>query len=188
MRSFSLFLIPPLTALLSCRGTSSGESAGANDATAAPDHYVVLAQKALTYQADGQYEAWAELLAEDVTCYPPAEDSTALPMAGKADLLAYWHQWKDTYGVREVRLSDFSLESVGEETVRPPRLADRPGVYVSAAYQRQLTYDSGKRVARPESLWLHFDDDQRIDCLYYFQPDEPPPLVAGETPPEPLGE
>ncbi len=181
-------LLPGFTVLfLSCQTTENRRRA-APDSAQATTHYVVLAQKALTYQADFQYEAWAGLLAEDVVYYPQADDSTARPLAGKADLLAYWRHWQDTSGIRAVRLSAFRLEPVGEQMVRPPRLADQPGVYVAAAYQRQLTYDSGEKVARPESLWLHFDDDQRIDRLYYFQPDDPPPQVAGETAPEPLGE
>ena len=135
----------------------------------APTPYLVLAQKAITYQADEQLEDWADLLADDVEYQGP--DTARL--TGKAAVLAYWQHHRHTSCIRQVRLSGFSLLPVQTGLKLP--LANLPGVYVAAVFRRRVEYATGRADERPVCLWLHFNEQKLIDRLYSFQTDRAPP-------------
>lgn len=132
----------------------------------ASSNYVVLAQRALTYQADFQWDAWAGLLAPDVE-YQLAEQPGTAPLKGKRAVLAYWQRWPQACHARQVSLSDFTILPL--QTTRKLPLAELPGVYVSVVFERTIVYESGREVRRPGCLWLHFNDDKLIDRLYGFE-------------------
>lgn len=157
--------------LAACQGTSTHRPPPASY-TAAPDHYLVLAQKAITYQADFQLDDWAKLLAENVEYHRLSDGPDPGSLRGKTAVLAYWNHCKDTSRIREVHLSAFSLLPVQTLTKLP--LADLSGVYVAAVFRRRVVYRSGQTDERPVSLWLHFNDDKLIDRFYSFQDDRPP--------------
>lgn len=137
------------------------------DYAAVPAPYLVLAQKAITYQADDQLDDWARLLADDVEY----QGTDTARLAGKAAVLAYWRQQRDP--TRRVRLSGFSLLPVQTGLKLP--LANLPGVYVAAVFRRRVEYATGRADERPVCLWLHFNEQKLIDRLYSFQTDRAPP-------------
>lgn len=168
---YSLFL--GLSALLlGCQPAGPNQSSPPADSTTDPSSYLVLAQKALTYQADFQFDDLSTLLADDVELHLPGPTGP-VRLVGRERVLQYWQQWKNDQQVKAVSLSGFNL--IPWQATRPMPLANLPGVYVAAVYQRRLTYHSGRETAQPVSLWLHFNEGQLIDRLYSFQPDEPPP-------------
>ncbi len=57
--------------LVACRNEPSDEPDSSAGYSAVPAPYLVLTQKALTYQADDQLDAWGSLLAEDVEYHSP---------------------------------------------------------------------------------------------------------------------
>lgn len=154
--------------LAACTGHAPDPPAAA-DYTAAPAPYLVLAQKAITYQADEQLDDWAHLLADDVEY----EGTDTAHLVGKTAVLAYWQQQRDTSRIRRVRLSGFSLLPVQTGLTLP--LANLPGVYVAAVFRRRVEYATGRADERPVCLWLHFNEQKLIDRLYSFQSDRAPP-------------
>ncbi len=156
-----------------CRDTESRRPPQEDALVIAPATYAVLSQKALTYQADFQLEAWAQLLAGDVEYHVPVGDSL-WRLRGKEEVLAYWQTWKSRRRVREIHLSQFSIIPIRSSKALP--LTDLPGVYVPVIYRRRITYVSGQVQERPVSLWLHFNQEKLIDRLYSFetQPDGAP--------------
>ena len=157
------FLIGILT--VACQSSQKPLPLDADAMSAASSEYLVLAQKALTYQADFRLNDWSSLLAEDVEYDLPAGDSLRR-LRGKVAVLAHWRAWKDSHRVREVRLSGFTILPVLSPRAQP--LADLPGVYVPVACRRRVTYLSGQVREEPLSQWMHFDEDKLIDRLYDF--------------------
>ncbi|MFB9294615.1 nuclear transport factor 2 family protein [Persicitalea jodogahamensis] len=151
--------------LAACRSNPSGEPASSTDYSPAPTPYLVLAQKAITYQADYQLDAWGSLLAEDVEYHIPGISR----LRGRTAVLAHWRQNRDSSHIRQVRLSEFSILPMQTLTKLP--LADLPGVYVAAAFRQRVVYASGQTDEQPVSLWLHFNEEKLIDRLYGFQND-----------------
>lgn len=156
-----------LIGLVACRDTESRRLPQEDALVIAPDTYAVFSQKALTYQADFQLEAWAELLAGDVEYHVPAGDSLRR-LRGKKEVLDYWQTWKSRWQVREIHLSQFSIIPIHSPKALP--LSDLPGVYVPVIYRRRITYVSGQVQERPVSLWLHFNQEKLIDRMYSFDP------------------
>jgi hypothetical protein len=134
--------------------------------TPATSEYTVLAQKALTYQADFRLNDWAGLLADDVEYQLPAGDSLRR-LRGKVAILAHWQAWKDRWHVKEVRLSGFTILPMYSSRTLP--LANLPGVYVPVICRQRVTYASGRVRDQPMCLWMHFNDQKLIDRLYGFE-------------------
>lgn len=160
------FLVCLITFLTGCVPTGRMETPAEGEDTLAPSTYVVLAQKALTYQADFQWREWADLLAPDVEYYLP-EARGPSRLVGKEAVLAYWKNWPQACKARQVSLSDFTILPL--QTTRSLPLAKLPGVYVSVVFERTVIYESGQEVRRPGCLWLHFNHDKLIDRLYGFE-------------------
>lgn len=159
MKSFLLLLL-----LLTACHPASDPTEADTDYTLAHPAYVVLAQKALTYQADFDADAWANLLADSVVYYPPEGQP---PWRGKAAVVAGWQGWRQRTGVRAMHLSG--------QTHLPLVLAQglgpwpRPGVYVISYYTARLELGNGPHRQLRLSQYCHFDADKRIDLWMTFQ-------------------
>ena len=157
-----LLLYLPLL-LLTCRSADTESSA---DLTIASSDYVVLAQKALTYQADFDLEAWADMLADDVVFSPP--DGVPLHQ-GKAAVLANWVRWRQTNAIRSLRLSRFTHLPIQTRQQLP--LMGKAGVYVVSYCLTDLSLMNGQSCQRSLHMCCHFDAQKRIDYYsLYFPP------------------
>lgn len=137
----------------------------------ASDEYVVLAEKALTYQADFDWEGWAELLAEDVQYFLP--DSTR-PLVGNDAVLAYWKNWPQQTRLRSWQISHFNHIPI--QSTQALHLSGLAGVYVISMCEGQLTYHDGHSRTLRLNYCLHFNDQKRIDRLYSYH--NPMPMMA----------
>lgn len=154
--------------LSACR--SDPPSTPAGEFTIATSGFVALTQKALTYQADFELEAWGQLLAADVEYHLPRQGRPVL-LRGKAAVLDYWKNWRERQQVRRVILSGFSIIPLHSPRKLP--LTNLPGVYVATVFSRRVIYGSNQKVEQPVCLWVHFNEKKLIDRLYSFQPDDP---------------
>ncbi len=150
-----------------CVNTEQAPPARPEAYAVASSQFAVLAQKAVTYQADFQLEAWAQLLAGNVEYHLPVGDSLVL-LRGKTAVVSHWSAWKKYRQVQGIHLSRFSIIPLHCAQELP--LADLPGVYVPVLFRQRITYVSGREVERPGCLWLHFNEQKLIDRLYDFQP------------------
>jgi hypothetical protein len=159
---FALYLLLLLT-LMRYRPTGDEPSPGEGVYALAPASYVVLAQKALTYQADFQLEAWGELLAKDVE-YHVLDSDSSHPLVGRTAVLAYWQNWKSSGAVQEVRRSEFYIIPIRSPNTLP--IYHLSGIYVSVTFRQRVTYLSGQVRGRLVCLWLHFNRQKLIDGIY----------------------
>jgi hypothetical protein len=142
--------------------------------TIATDNYAVLAEKALTYQADFDWEGWADLLADDVQYFLP--DST-LPLVGKAAVLAYWKSWPQRTGLRAWQLSHFNHIPI--QSTQALYLSGLAGVYVISMCTGQLTYADGHSRTLRLNYCVHFNAQKRLDRMYSYH--NPLPTMATFT-------
>lgn len=154
-----------------CSCTEQSSPSQASGYAIATDNYAVLAEKALSYQADFDWEGWADLLADDVQYFLP--DSTR-PLVGKATVLAYWKSWPKRTGLRSWQLSHFNHIPV--QSTQALHLSGLAGVYVFSMCKGQLTYTDGHTQALSLNYCCHFNANKRIDRLYSYH--NPLPMMA----------
>lgn len=133
----------------------------------APTEYTVLAQKALTYQADFDTLAWADMLAERVVWPTPGAPSTRL---ARHHLVSAWSAWRQAHGIRRLHLRSFSNFPL--HVARPLALSGQRGVHVLTYCTITAERADGRHTTHRLSLCCHFDDQKRIDGYWLY--DDPP--------------
>ncbi|MFN8357662.1 MAG: nuclear transport factor 2 family protein [Spirosomataceae bacterium] len=148
--------------LTACQQTTEQSTSGLRIAS---DNYIVLTEKTLTYQADGDWEAWADMLAPNVSCYLPDQPE---PLMGKAAVLKHFK----TLATRQPRHS-VRLHSLMHLPVQNSSKTNG-GVYVVSFFRSELRYADGRSTTLRYNVCSHFDAKKRIDRLECFQS----PIVA----------
>lgn len=166
-----LFSFAPLTLLcfglwlwsLACSSTGQSPSEAHSQYTIATDNYAVLAEKAITYQADFEWEAWGSMLADDVHYLP---FDSASPLVGKKAVLAYWEANRIRSHIHTVRLSEFT--HIPLRTNRSLYSAGPPGVYVYTICRSEIQLQVGQKQTRHWVIHTHFNEQNLIDHLYTY--------------------
>lgn len=170
-------ILIPIMLWLTLWACSSAEQSSPSQTSGyaiATENYAVLAEKALSYQADFDWEGWADLLAEDVQYFLP--DSTH-PLVGKAAVLAYWKSWPQRKGLRFWQLSHFNHIPI--QSTQALHLSGLAGVHVISICKGQFTYTDGHTQALSLNYCCHFNANKRIDRLYSYH--NPLPMIANLT-------
>ena len=152
------YLLPLL--LTACQ--TGSPTPPADYAIAAPA-YLVLAQKALTYQTDFDLDAWSGLLSDSVA-YRSANGASC--RRSRAVFVADWQRWRQQSGVATLHVSGLShLPVVTAQGLGP---GNPPGVYVVSYCTARLRLQNGTYRERMLSVWYHFDAHRRIDHYALF--------------------
>jgi hypothetical protein len=146
-----------------------------DDLAIATPEYIVLADKAFTYQADFDLEGWSLLLADSVQYQMPAlANAPSVNLRGKAALLAYWQAFRQQQHVRSLRFSQFNHIPI--RSAQNLKLSGLAGVYVFSLFESELTQTDGRTSTQQLSVCCHFNAQKRIDrCYAYFLPQTTPP-------------
>ncbi|RRB07607.1 hypothetical protein [Larkinella rosea] len=134
--------------------------------TAAPA-YLVLTQKALSYQADFDTEAWGQMLTDSVEFITP---DGQVVWHGKPAVLAGWQQWRKQVGAERMYLTD--LTSLPIQITEPVPLWEKTGVYVVSYCTAHLMLRNGRQTDLLLNLCCHFDASGHID-RYLFLHQQP---------------
>lgn len=146
--------------LTACQEASKPSAMGLSIAT---DEYIVLTEKALTYQADGNWEAWADMLAPDVSYFLPDQPQ---PLRGKAAVLGYFKAQSTHNPVESVQINRLMHLPVQRSTVSGSE------VYVVSLFRSELRYADGHSITLRYNVCSHFDAEKRIDRLECYQSPE----------------
>ena len=158
-----LFHLMLCLGLWACSSTEQSPPSQTSGYSIATENYAVLAEKALSYQADFDWEGWADLLADDVQYFLP--DSTR-PLVGKTAVLAYWKSWPQRTSLRAWHLSNFNHIPI--QSTQALHLSGLAGVYVISMCKGQLTYTDGHTEVLSLNYCFHFNAQKRIDRLYSY--------------------
>ncbi len=163
---------------LACSSTEQSPSEVSGRYTIATDNYIVLAEKALTYQSDFDWEGCADLLADDVQYFLP---DSAQPLVGKSAVLAFWKSWPQRTRLDSWQLSHFNHIPVQTRQALP--FSGLSGVYVISMFRGKLHYVDGHTRTLNLNCCLHFNAQKRIDRWYSYYDHRPmiPTLTTIQT-------
>lgn len=148
---------------LACSSTEQSPPEAHSQYTIATDNYVVLAEKALTYQADFDWESWGNMLADDVQYLPL--DSTS-PFVGKKAVLTYWRNHRTQRQILSLRLSECT--HIPLQLNRPSYAQGPQGVYVYTICRSEQRLQTGQNQIRHWVIHTHFNDQKLIDRLSIY--------------------
>jgi hypothetical protein len=158
-----LFLL--LALQTACTSTTLKEPP--TDYGTADPSYLVLTQKALTYQADFDTDAWGEMLTDSVEFIAPDGQPV---WRGKPAVLAGWQRWRHQTGVEQMQLTD--LTHLPIQIAQPLALWRKSGVYVVSYCTAHLSLRDGRKTDLLMNLCCHFDATGHID-RYLFLHQQP---------------
>ena len=152
--------------LMACSGTTP-ETPDDVLTIASPD-YQVLAQHALTAQAEADTVTLAWLLAPNVRFSPP---DSGTDWQGRSAVLRGWHCWQRTHRIAAMRLHKLTYLPV--QTDKPLAFMNRAGVYVMCYATADIRYDDGRSEPLRLHACYHFDTLKRIDYGWLSLPTQP---------------
>jgi len=152
--------------LPSCTNNESNKSLNvAHTVDITTSDYVVLAEKALTYQADMDLESWGGMLADDVQFLPAHQ---AKPITGRKNVVSYWQQMAESKVVRKLRLTDFTHFPI--KTSKPLSIYGPVGVYVCSTCRCEVVFLDGRKHSNRWNVYCHFNTKKQIDRLIEMAP------------------
>lgn len=135
--------------------------------TIAPVEYVDLSQKAFDLMSKFEFDAWGDMLADNVVyTFPDGDVDTRTKLEGKAAVVGWWKTWKEKSGIESMTMSEFNNTPVNV-TVQPKGGATM-GIYVISYFSNKMVF-KGKPVALRMNFSVHFNADKKIDrySTYY---------------------
>lgn len=149
--------------IISCSSTQEKASKTTDTYAIATPNYAVLAEKAISYQADFNWDGWASLLADDIQYFLP---DSARPLIGKKDVLAYWKSYQHRTKLKSWQLSLFSHIPI--QNSQQLQVSGLKGVHVFSLFRSEFTFLDGTNSLMNLSYCTHFNTQKLIDRCYSF--------------------
>ena len=133
----------------------------------APVEYADLSEKALAHFAKFEYDAWADMLADNVVhAFPDGDVDTRTKLEGKAAVVGWWKIWKEKSGTESKTLSEFNHFPLN--VTAQPKGGALMGNYDFCYFSNKMVV-AGKPVALRMNFITHFNADKKIDryTTYY---------------------
>ena len=133
----------------------------------APLEYAELAEKATNHIAKFEFDAWGDMLADNVVyTFPDGDVDTRTKLEGKAAVVGWWKNWKEKSGVESMSMSEFNHFPLN--VTREPKGGALKGVYDFAYFSNKIVF-GGKSLALRMNFITHFIADKKIDryITYY---------------------
>ena len=129
------------------------------------DVYTVLAEKAITAQADFEFDAWAGMLAEDIEfTFPNDTVSNASKLVGKAAVIAYWKKWQTCTQIKTLQFSGFNHAPL--KSNKKLNISGLSGIYVFSMFSSRIVFNNGEVAEGQINYCFHFNKDKFIDRCY----------------------
>lgn len=131
----------------------------------APVEYSELSEKSLQLLAKGEYDAWGDMLADDVVyAYPDGDMDTRTKITGKAAVVAWWKKSKEN-GMESMTLSDFNHTPIN--ATAPLKAGAPTGIYDLVYFTNKMVI-KGKPVSLRMNFSVHFNADKKIDRYFTY--------------------
>lgn len=133
----------------------------------AETEYAVVAEKALMHFANFDYDAWADMMADNVEYdFPDGDENTRTKLIGKPAVIVWWKNWQKNVGVESITMSGFNhfpLNVTGDANGGATK-----GIYVFSYFSNKIIY-KGRPVGIRMNFITHFNADKKIDryITYY---------------------
>ena len=134
--------------------------------TIAPEEYAELGEKALSLFAKLDYDAWGEMLADDVVyTFPDGDVDTRTKLEGKKAVLDWWKNWQKTSGIQSMTLSEFNHFPL--DVTAQPKGGAAKGIYDFVYFSNKLVYNNST-VSLRMNMATHFNADKKIDRYFTY--------------------
>ena len=133
----------------------------------APVEYATLSEKALALMAKFDFDAWGEMMADNIVyAFPDGDVGTRTKLEGKAAVVGWWKSWKEKSGVESMSMTEFNHFPLNV-TVQPKGGA-LMGNYDFIYFSNKMVF-GGKAVSLRMNFAVHFNADKKIDryITYY---------------------
>ncbi len=133
----------------------------------APEEYSSLSEKAINHVGNFEFDAWGEMLADDVEfSFPDGDVDTRTKLVGKPAVLAWWKALKANTGIESMSMSEFNHFPIN--VTEQPKGGAATGIY-DFCYFSNKTVIKGKPLAIRMNYVTHFNSDKKIDryVTYY---------------------
>lgn len=159
-----------LVLVLACndRETETNEVAIAKQSNyeVASERYSELNEKALEAMSALDYEAWGEMLADDVQYFFPDGDAeTRTILVGKEEVVNWWNDWKQNSGIEKMTFTNPVYIPV--KANQELNYSGLTGVIVLAYVSNEMIYN-GQPVNVRMNIATHFTEDSLIDRIYTY--------------------
>ena len=131
----------------------------------APVEYSELSEKSLQLLAKGDYDAWGNMLADDVVyAYPDGDMNTRTKIEGKNVLVDWWKKSKES-GMESMTLSDFNHTPINATAAL--KAGAPTGIYDLVYFTNEMVI-KGKTISVRMNFSVHFNADKKIDRYYTY--------------------
>jgi len=133
----------------------------------APIEYAELTQKSLDHMAKFEFDAWGDMMADNVIySFPDGDVDTRTKLEGKAAVVGWWKNWKEKSGVESMTMSEFNHIPIN--VTAQPKGGALMGIVVISYFSNKMVF-KGNPVALRMNFSLHFNADKKIDryTTYY---------------------
>lgn len=135
--------------------------------TIAPMEYVTLSEKAFSLMGALNFDAWGDMLADNVVyTFPDGDVDTRTKLSGKAAVVGWWKTWKDKMAVQSMAMSEFNHFPLN--VTAQPKGGAPVGNYDFVYFSNKMVM-GGKTVSLRMNFAIHFNADKKIDryVTYY---------------------
>lgn len=133
----------------------------------APIEYTDLAQKAFDHMSKFEFDAWGEMLSENVKySFPDGDIDTRTTLVGQKEVTDWWKNWKATSGIESMTMSEFNNLPIN--IIVQPKGGAMMGIYVISYFSNKMVF-KGKPVSLRMNFVIHFNAEKKIDrySTYY---------------------
>ncbi|GAB2761819.1 nuclear transport factor 2 family protein [Salinimicrobium soli] len=132
----------------------------------ASDRYSELNQEALDRMAALDFDAWGEMLADDVQYFFPDGDAeTRTILNGKEEVLNWWKDWKNNSGIEKMTFTNPVFIPV--KANQKLNYSGLTGVIVLSYFSNEMVFN-GQPIGVRMNFATHFNKDSLIDRYYTY--------------------
>jgi len=128
--------------------------------------YADITEQAMMHMQDMDFDAWGELLADDIEYqFPDGDSGTRTVITGKEAVLDWWKNWETTSGIESMKFtSTVFLPVIAQESPNYSRLT---GPYVVSYLSNEMVYN-GNPVNLRMNFTVHFNEENKIDRYFSY--------------------
>jgi len=132
----------------------------------ASEKYSDLSDEALDRMSSLDFDAWGELLAENVEYYFPDGDAdTRTILKGKQEVVEWWKNWKQNTGIDSMKFTD--RVHIPVQANQELNYSGLTGVIVISYFSNEMNYN-GQPAQIRTNVAVHFTEDSLIDRFYTY--------------------
>lgn len=132
----------------------------------ASDRYSELNEELLNRMAALDFDAWGEMLSDDVQYFfPDGDANTRTILVGKEEVVGWWKNWKNNTGIEKMSFTNpvFIPVKANQEL----NYSGLTGVIVVTYVSNEMVYN-GQPVDVRMNIATHFTEDTLIDRIYTY--------------------